>query len=67
MESLNQVLSMIYKKSPLQKKKLESYISTRPETFFEEADKFISDYSSYLGYQKIPFSYAVESYLNIFY
>ena len=56
MESLNQVLSMIYRKSPLQKKKLESYISTRPETFFEEADKFISDYSSYLGYQKIPFS-----------
>jgi ubiquinone/menaquinone biosynthesis C-methylase UbiE len=65
MDSLNQVLSMIYKKSPLQKKKLESYISTRPETFFKEADKFITDYSSYLESQKIPFSYAVESYLKM--
>ena len=48
MINFEQIVDQICLKSPLQKKKLKSYLSTRSVNFFNEADKFTSDYSSYL-------------------
>ena len=63
--TFDQVVKQIYKKSPLQKKKIEEYLSRQPELFFEEADKFIAEYSGYLNAQEIPFEYAIDSYLKM--
>jgi SAM-dependent methyltransferase len=65
MIDLKEILDIIYHKSPLQKKKLESYLSGQPESFFEEADIFIADYSSYLKSQNISFDYAIDAYLKM--
>lgn len=63
--NFEKIINSIYKKSPLQKKKLESYLSSQPESFFEEADKFIADYSRYLESQGISFDYAIDAYLKM--
>ena len=60
--TFDQVIKQIYTKSPLQKKKLESYLATQPRSFFKEANKFISDYSGYFSFvarenDTIVFSY----------
>jgi hypothetical protein len=36
----NQILQRVYKKSPLQKKKLENYLASCDESFFGAAEKF---------------------------
>ena len=40
-KNFNYVIDSINKKSPLQKKKLESYLRTQPESFFNEADRIL--------------------------
>ena len=52
-------------KSPLQKKKIESYLACQTRSFFKEADKFIADYSGYLESQGISFDYAIDAYLKV--
>jgi hypothetical protein len=42
--TFDQVIKQIYTKSPLQKKKLKSYLATQPTSFFDEADKIIGFY-----------------------
>jgi|APSaa5957512535_1039671.scaffolds.fasta_scaffold14151_2 2-polyprenyl-3-methyl-5-hydroxy-6-metoxy-1,4-benzoquinol methylase len=59
------VIDSINKKSPLQKKKLESYISGQPEAFFNDADQFINNYSRYLNSQGLSFDYAIDAYLKM--
>ena len=63
--TFDQVVKQIYQKSPLQKKKIEEYLSRQPESFFEEANKFIAEYSGYLNAQGIPFEYAIDAYLKM--
>lgn len=65
MINLNSVLLNIYNKSPLQKKKIEGYLSDQPKSFFKEADKFIFDYSGYLKAEGLSFEYAVDAYLKM--
>mgnify|MGYP005627743605 FL=1 len=63
--NFKKVLFEIYSKSPLQKKKLESFLSSKSPLFFKEADRFIVDYSSYLESQNISFDYAIDAYLKM--
>ena len=65
MINFEQIVDQICLKSPLQKKKLKSYLSTRSVNFFNEADKFTSDYSSYLESQGLSFEYAIDAYLKM--
>ena len=46
-----QILQLVYKKSLLQKKKLENYLASRDESFFNAAEKFSIDYIGYLESQ----------------
>lgn len=59
------VIEIICQKSPMQKKKLESYLASQSTSFFQEADEFISDYSGYLKSQGISFDYAIDAYLKM--
>ena len=61
----NEILALIYKKSPLQKKKLENYLSRCDESFFKAAEKFSIDYIGYLEKQNISVEYAIDAYLNM--
>lgn len=61
----NELIELVYRKSPLQKKKLEKYLSEQDEQFFESAEIFTADYFSYLKSQKIPVEYAVNAYLKM--
>jgi len=63
--NLNDVLLRIYSKAPLQKKKLEKYISSMPRLFFDEANQFVKEYSSYLKSQNLSFDFAIDSYLKM--
>ena len=63
--NFNQVLEQIYTKSPLQKKKLEKYLASQSTSFFQEANKFIDDYSGFLESKDISFDYAVDAYLKM--
>ena len=44
MINFEQIVDQICLKSPLQKKKLKSYLATQPTSFFDEADKIIGFY-----------------------
>lgn len=60
-----QIVEIIYQKSPLQKKKLEKYLSTQDELFFESAEIFAQEYTSFLESQGIPLVFAVDAYLKM--
>ena len=64
-EYFNQILDLVYKKSPLQKKKLENYLASCDESFFNAAEKFSIDYIGYLESQEISIEYAVDAYLKM--
>jgi SAM-dependent methyltransferase len=53
------------KKSPLQRKKLEKYLSGRDDRFFEQAEEFSKLYSGYLDHEHIPLEYAIEAYQKL--
>ena len=53
------------KKSPLQKKKLEKYLSTRDDRFFQQAEEFSKQYIAYLDKENIDFEYAVAGYQKL--
>ncbi len=63
--NFNDVLLRIYTEAPLQRKKLEKYLSSMPDSFFDEANQFVKDYSSYLESQNLSFDFAIESYLKM--
>jgi SAM-dependent methyltransferase len=58
-------VEIIYKKAPLQKKKLEKHFSSQSSLFFNEADSFSELYIGYLNSQKIGLEYAVGAYLKM--
>ena len=59
------IIEEIGNKSPLQKKKLSKYLTTRDYEFYSEANKFVAEYSGYLSSQNIPMEYAVDSYIKM--
>jgi len=61
----NQILELVYKKSPLQKKKLEKYLEGCDESFFNAAENFSIDYIGYLESQNISVEYAADAYLTM--
>ena len=61
----NQILEIVYKKSPLQKKKLENYLASCDESFFKTVERFSIDYIGYLKSQNISVEYAVDAYLKM--
>ena len=63
--TFEKVITKIYNKSPLQKKKLEKHLLDQPKSFFIEAEQFISDYSKFLDAQGITFEYAIDAYLKM--
>jgi ubiquinone/menaquinone biosynthesis C-methylase UbiE len=64
-KNLRNVVDSINTKSPLQKKKLDSYLEKQSNIFFEEADNFIEDYSRYLEAENISFDFAIDAYLKM--
>jgi 2-polyprenyl-3-methyl-5-hydroxy-6-metoxy-1,4-benzoquinol methylase len=63
--NFNKILELVYSKSPLQKKKLEKYLSKKDKLFFESAENFAQEYSSYLKSQGMSIEYAVDAYLKM--
>jgi 2-polyprenyl-3-methyl-5-hydroxy-6-metoxy-1,4-benzoquinol methylase len=61
----NKLLSLIYQKAPFQKKKLEGYLASQTDSFFDEAEEFTIQYTNYLDSQNIPIEYAVNAYLKM--
>ena len=61
----NKLLSLIYQKAPLQKKKLDSYLANQKSSFFIEAEEFTKRYTNYLDSQNILIDYAVNAYLKM--
>jgi ubiquinone/menaquinone biosynthesis C-methylase UbiE len=59
------LLDLIYKRLPLQKKKIERYLSQKDEFFFQDFEAFISSYIGYLNHEKISLDTAVDSYLKL--
>jgi len=58
-------VDLIYKKAPLQKKKLEKHFSSQNSLFFDEANIFSEQYINYLNSQQIGLEYAVGAYLKM--
>ncbi|MCB1194646.1 class I SAM-dependent methyltransferase [bacterium] len=61
----NRILNEIYEKSPLQKKRIQTYLASRTEKYFTAAEQFSRDYLSYIEFVKIPLSYVVDAYLQL--
>lgn len=55
----------IYAKSPLQKKRLSTYLAQQAPAFFREADEFASHYGDFLQSRGISIDYVVEAYLKM--
>jgi SAM-dependent methyltransferase len=64
-DNFEYVIDKIFSRSPLQKKKIESYLSSMDASFFQEAETFVTNYLSYLNSQNISLDYAIESYLDM--
>ncbi len=58
-------LYALYDKAPFQKKKLEKYLGTKSQLFFDEAEEFSIQYLDYLQSQNIPVDYAIGAYVKM--
>ena len=63
--NLAQITEYIYKKSPLQKKRIEHYLEHQDVNFKEHADSFFKIFIEYLEKQGLTLEYAVDAYLQI--
>jgi len=63
--TFQQIIDIIAEKSPLQKKRINKYLSKRDKAFFEEAEAFAEIYVKYLESQNIPLEFAVAAYLRV--
>jgi len=61
----DRILELIYEKSPLQKKRLQKYISAQDDLFRRLSDDFAQSFFNYLREENIPVEYAVDGYLNM--
>ncbi len=65
MEKFDAMLSIIYQKSALQKKRLTKYLEKQDGAFLEEAEQFAARYFGYLKAQGITVEEAVDAYLQL--
>jgi 2-polyprenyl-3-methyl-5-hydroxy-6-metoxy-1,4-benzoquinol methylase len=63
--NFNTFLNTIFEKSPLQKKRISSFISSIGGEYLQEAEEFALQYATYLERQNIPISSAVEYYIKM--
>ena len=63
--NVGKVISIISKKSPLQRKKLVQYIKAKDKLFITDFEKFLTDYDGYLATEKLRIEYAIDSYLKM--
>lgn len=61
----SEIINKICLKDPLQKKRLDAYLKGKDQIFFEEVEKFASDYVRYLLACNISLDYAVNAYLKM--
>ena len=65
MINIQLVLDTIYKKSPLQRKKIEKFLNSKDESFKQEFEGFLADYIGYLDTNNMTIEYGVDSYLEM--
>jgi len=63
--NFNDILQMVIEKSPLQKKKINSFITEQSDEYYLEAEEFSTQYIDYLKSQNIPTAAAVDCYLKM--
>ncbi len=59
------VINRIYKKAPLQKKKIESFLNEKDGVFLQEFENFLSEYIEYLKKNDMTIEYGVNAYLKM--
>jgi ubiquinone/menaquinone biosynthesis C-methylase UbiE len=64
-ENFSKFIELVYAKAPLQKKKLDKYLTGQDEMFFLEAEDFAKQYIKYLNDHNISLEYAVTAYLKM--
>jgi len=63
--NFKKIIDLVCAKSPLQRKKIQNYLSDQDDTFFYLAEEFATKYLNYLASENIPIDYAVDSYLKV--
>lgn len=58
-------MNKIYKKSPMQKKKLEKYLTSQSPEYLQEFSHFIEDYDGYLKNSGLTMDYCIDAYLKM--
>ena len=64
-ENTNTVLGVIFKKSPLQQKKIELFLKSKEADFNNEFENFLTEYISYLNKCNMTIEYGIDSYLEM--
>ena len=65
MNNVDYILNYIYEKSPLQKKKIESFIAMRDANFNHEFNNFLELYIGYLENNQLTIEYGIDAYLKM--
>lgn len=63
--NFNKIVDMVSSRSPFQKKRIDSYLSTCDDTFSREAENFALSYGIFLTEHGISMEYAVDAYLKM--
>src|SRR5712692_997982 len=63
--NFDRIVDLIGSRSPLQKKRLNSYLANCDGTFFREAQEFARTYGEFLAKRGISMDYAVDAYLKM--
>ena len=60
-----ELTNLICEKSPLQKKRIQSFHSKQNKKFFDEAENFVIFYNNFLESKKLKFDFIADGYLNM--
>jgi len=63
--NFSQFVSIIYKKAPLQRKAVQSFLENQDSVFWQRAEHFAEKIISLLEKQNLSIEYVVDSYLNM--
>lgn len=64
-QSFGALVKDVCAESPMHKKRLDSFLLSRDEKFWESAEDFSNRYMKYLKARNLPVSYAVKAYLRM--
>ena len=65
MSNVDFVVNSIYKKAPLQKKKIKSFLDSQDSVFFQDFESFLSEYIQYLNKNSMNIEYCIDAYLKM--